>query len=66
VVVDNSSAFRQQQDIPLIVPESLSVMVDNVPVMEGKYGISNAHYAIKVERLLKPETLDITNGGKNG
>ncbi|MEW5904731.1 MAG: flagellar motor switch protein FliM [Pseudomonadota bacterium] len=66
VTLDHVLRMTADDVIPLIVPESLSVMVDNVPVMEGKYGISNAHYAIKVERLLKPETLDITNGGKNG
>ena len=66
VTLDHVLRMKADDVIPLIVPESLSVMVDNVPVMEGKYGISNAHYAIKVERLLKPETLDITNGGKNG
>ena len=66
VTLDHVLRMKADDVIPLTVPDSLSVMVDNVPVMEGKYGISNAHYAIKVERLLKPETLDITNGGKNG
>ncbi|PRC90784.1 flagellar motor switch protein FliM [Solimicrobium silvestre] len=38
--------------IPLTVPETLSAKVDGTPVMECKYGIFNAQYALKVEKLL--------------
>jgi len=38
--------------IPLEVGESIIASVDNVPVMECKYGASNHQYALKVEKML--------------
>jgi flagellar motor switch protein FliM len=52
--------------IPLDVPENVSVMVDGVPVMDCKYGVSNAHYALKVEKMLSTDNGDSLNGGRHG
>lgn len=52
--------------IPLDVAENVSVMVDHVPVMECKYGASNTHYALKVEKMLTTEAGESLNGGKHG
>lgn len=38
--------------IPLEVGDTITTMVDNVPVMECKYGVFNNQYALKVEKLL--------------
>lgn len=38
--------------IPLDVDESIIASVDNVPVMECKYGAFNNQYALKVEKML--------------
>ncbi|MFA5371070.1 MAG: flagellar motor switch protein FliM [Sideroxydans sp.] len=64
--VDHVLRMKIDEVIPLNVPENVSVMVDNVPVMECKYGVSNTHYALKVEKMLSPETGESINGGKNG
>jgi len=58
--------MRNNDIIPLNVPENVSVLVDGVPVMECKSGISNAHYALRVEKMLATETGEAINGGKNG
>ena len=64
--LDHVLRMKVDDVIPLSVPENVSVMVDNVPVMECKYGISNSHYALKVERMVKTDTSESQNGGKNG
>ncbi len=66
VTLDHVLRMKVGDVIPLEVPEHVSVMVDNVPVMECKSGVSNAHYALKVERMLKPEAMETPNGGING
>ncbi len=64
--LDHVLRMKVNDVIPLNVPENVSVMVDNVPVMECKYGVSNSHYALKVDRMVKTDTSDGQNGGKNG
>src|SRR5690606_24195227 len=41
--------------IPLDVPECLAVEVDGVPVIRGRFGTQNGHYAIRVERFVAEE-----------
>ena len=62
--LDHVLRMKVNDVIPLDVPENVSVMVDNVPVMECKYGASNAHYALKVERMVSPEAGESLNGGR--
>ena len=38
--------------IPLNIPEFVTASVDGVPVMECRYGISNGHYALRMEKIL--------------
>jgi len=64
--VDHVLSMKIDEIIPLEVAENISVMVDQVPVMECKYGVSNTHYALKVEKMLAPEASESINGGKNG
>ena len=44
--------MRTGDIIPLEVDENVIVTVDNVPVMECKYGTFNNQYALKVEKML--------------
>lgn len=44
--------------IPITVADRVQATVDGVPVLEGHYGTHGGHYAIRVERLLTPETQD--------
>jgi len=63
--VDHVLKMRIGDVIPLEVEENIQVMVDNVPVMECKYGASNGQYALKVEKMLATETGEPLNGGAN-
>ncbi len=66
VTLEQVLSMRNDDIIPLDVPENVSVMVDSIPVMECKYGVSNAHYALKVEKMLAAESGEPLNGGKHG
>jgi flagellar motor switch protein FliM len=53
--------------IPLVVPETLSVTVDNIAIMECRYGQRNGQYALKIERFVPAESADAVSGeSKNG
>ena len=64
--VDHVLKMRVGDVIPLEVADNIQVMVDNVPVMECKYGASNGQYALKVEKMLATEPAEKLMGGKNG
>ncbi len=63
--LDHVLKMRNGDIIPLEVEENIQVLVDNVPVMECKYGVSNGQYALKVEKMLATESSESLNGGKN-
>jgi flagellar motor switch protein FliM len=58
--------MRTGDIIPLEVADNIQVLVDNVPVMECKYGASNGQYALRVEKMLATESVESLSGGKNG
>jgi flagellar motor switch protein FliM len=51
---------------PLDASGHIIAQVDNVPVMECKYGVSNGQYALQVVKILDAGANDTTMGGKNG
>ena len=50
--VDNILKMKVGDVLPLEVGENITAVVDNIPVMECKYGVFNNQYALKVEKLL--------------
>jgi flagellar motor switch protein FliM len=64
--LDHVLKMRTGDIIPLEVSDHIQVLVDNVPVMECKYGASNGQYALKVEKMLATEPVESLIGGKNG
>ncbi|BBP01217.1 flagellar motor switch protein FliM [Sulfuriferula nivalis] len=52
--------------IPLKIPETILATVDNVPVMECKYGTRNGQFALRVEKLIAYSTEETPKGDKNG
>jgi len=52
--------------IPVIIPETLTVEVDGVAVMECKYGQQHNQYALKVERFLAMDSAESPQGDSNG
>lgn len=51
--------FKVGDIIPLDVPENIEAHVDGVKVLECKYGTQAHHYALKVERFIRPEDTEI-------
>lgn len=52
--------------IPIKIPDTILATVDNVPVMECKYGTRNGQFALRVEKLIAYSTEDAPKGEKNG
>lgn len=57
--------------IPIDVPEHVRVSVDSVPIIHGRFGTQNGHYAIRVERFTAEDDAvesapPPTAGAKNG
>ena len=44
--------------IPIDIEETVTAEVDQVPILECRYGIQNGQYALKVERFIAPEETD--------
>jgi len=42
--------------ISLEIPEAIVARVDGVPVLECRYGVFNGQYALKVDKILSPQT----------
>lgn len=52
--------------IPLQLAETVEAKVDNVPVMACKYGLFNGQYALRVERLLRANSMEYVKGEQDG
>ena len=51
--------------IPFHISENIIATVNEVPVMECKYGIFNDQYSIKVEKMISSSITEPSNGGKS-
>jgi flagellar motor switch protein FliM len=51
--------------IPLSIPEKIMVNVDDIPLMECRYGQQGGQYALKIERFITPESEEIALGEHN-
>ncbi|MDP3498642.1 MAG: flagellar motor switch protein FliM [Candidatus Nitrotoga sp.] len=54
--------MRSGDFIPLDVEDSITALVNEVPVMRCKYGVFNNQYALKVEKMLSSTSDDSANG----
>lgn len=52
--------------IPLHIDEAIEAKVDGVPVMLCKYGLFNAQYALRVEKLLRSNSTEYIKGEPYG
>jgi len=48
--------------LPVEIPETIQACVKGIPVMECTYGLSNGHYALKVQKMIKHQGSDSSNG----
>jgi flagellar motor switch protein FliM len=51
--------------IPLSIPDKIMVNVDDIPLMECRYGQQGGQYALKIERFITPESEEIALGEHN-
>ncbi|MBN9422613.1 MAG: FliM/FliN family flagellar motor switch protein [Candidatus Accumulibacter sp.] len=51
--------------IPVNIPESVVAHVDDVPLMECKYGQQGGQYALKIERFMSSESQEPALGENN-
>ena len=52
--------------IPLQIPEVITALIDEVPLMECRYGQQGGQFAIKIERFITSEQTDFAPGEKHG
>jgi len=52
--------------IPINIPEQIVAQVDDVPLMECRYGQQGGQYALKIERFIASDSQDQTLGEKHG
>jgi flagellar motor switch protein FliM len=65
LTVEELMKVRVGDIIPLQIADNIEAFVNDVPVMECKYGIFNNQYSIKVEKMLSSSTSESSNGGKH-
>lgn len=52
--------------IPLEVPDKIVALVDEVPLLECRYGQQGGQYALKIERFMTSEVAEASVGESNG
>ncbi len=52
--------------VPLSIDGEIEAKIDSVPVMLCKYGVFNGQYALRVEKLLKSNSMEYVKGEANG
>lgn len=58
--------MRAGDIIPLGIPEKIIASVDDIPIMECRYGQQGGQYALKIERFIRSENDDPTSGEHHG
>jgi len=47
--------LKEGDVIPISISDSIEGQIDNIPVMECRYGVFNGQYALKVEKLIRAD-----------
>ena len=47
--------LKQGDVIPISISDTIEGQIDNIPVMECRYGVFNGQYALKVEKLIRAD-----------
>lgn len=58
--------MRAGDIIPVQIPEVITAVVDDVPLMECRYGQQGGQYAIMIERFITSEQTEFAPGEKHG
>ena len=52
--------------LPISIPDTLVASVDDIPLMECRYGQQGGQFALKIERFITPESDDTALKGQHG
>ena len=52
--------------LPITIPDTLVASVDDIPLMECRYGQQGGQFALKIERFITPESDDTALKGQHG
>ena len=63
VKVEQLMKLKPGDVLPLEMGENVTALIDNIPVMECKYGVFNNQYALKVEKMLSTAMGGLNQGG---
>jgi flagellar motor switch protein FliM len=66
MLMEDIIALKTGDIIPLGFSAEIPVTIDNVPVLSCRYGIYNNQYALRVEKLLKPDASEHIKGANDG
>jgi flagellar motor switch protein FliM len=66
MLMEEIIALKSGDIIPFPYSAEIPVTVDNVPVLSCRYGIYNNQYALRVEKLLKPDASEYIKGANDG
>ncbi|MEA9599073.1 flagellar motor switch protein FliM [Polynucleobacter sp. AP-Sanab-80-C2] len=66
MLMEEIIALKSGDVIPFPYSAEIPVTVDNVPVLSCRYGIYNNQYALRVEKLLKPDASEYIKGANDG
>ncbi|MFZ1547107.1 MAG: flagellar motor switch protein FliM [Candidatus Nitrotoga sp.] len=66
IIFEQVLGMRNGDFIPLEIADSITVLVDEVPVLQCKYGVFNNQYALKVEKIMSVTSSDLANGDNDG
>lgn len=62
VTLDQILKMKAGDIIPINIPEIIVANVDDVPLMQCRYGQQGGQYALKIERFITPESEEIAQG----
>ena len=66
IIFEQVLGMRNGDFIPLEIADSITVLVDEVPVLQCKYGVFNNQYALKVDKIMSVTSSDLANGDNDG
>ena len=52
--------------LPITIPDTLIASVDDIPLMECRYGQQGGQFALKIERFITPESDELALKGQHG
>ena len=66
VSLRNILSMKTGDILPINIPEKIVANVDDIPLMECRYGLQGGQYALKIEKFITPESDDNAQGEHHG